>query len=70
MKRLGAGALILVVVGVIAVVALIPLLLVYRSTCPEGDSQVTTYSFVLPWSEPPAECRNHQSGLDLVREQL
>jgi hypothetical protein len=68
MRTLGSAALIAVAVVVIVLVALVPLLFVYRSTCPEGEAQVTSYSFVPPWSEPPAECRAHQSGLDLVRE--
>ncbi|HEV2075924.1 MAG TPA: hypothetical protein VGR10_06765 [Thermoleophilaceae bacterium] len=66
-RRLGAGALTLVVLAVIVVVALVPLLLVYRSQCPVGGGETKSrYSIVLPWNDPPGECRQHEQGIDIV----
>ncbi len=69
-RRLGAGALTAIVLVVIVAVAAVPLVLVYKSTCREGDEQASRYSFVPPWDDPPADCRNHRRGYELVEDEL
>ena len=63
----------LVTLAVVVALISIPLVTLYQSSCREGGKRKereTRYSFVLPWKDPPAECRNHKSGLDLAREEL
>ena len=55
-------------IAVIVVIALVPLFLVYRSICGKGDDRSSEYSFVLPWNEPPPECRDSQNGFAIVRD--
>jgi hypothetical protein len=69
-RWLGASALTIVVVVVIVLVVAIPLLLVYRSGCPDNGERATRYSVVLPWNDPPEECRNHQPGYEIVVDEL
>lgn len=69
-RWLGAGALTIVVLVTILVVVAIPLLLVYRSSCPDGGDRATRYSVVLPWNDPPDECRNHERGLQVVTDAI
>jgi hypothetical protein len=64
---LGATVRLVLIVALTLALVLIPLLTIYRSTC-EGDS--TRYSLVPPWDDPPADCREHRSGLDLLREEV
>ena len=70
LRTAGAGLLTLVTVVVIVIVAAVPLLLVHRSTCREAGEQVQIYSFVLPWDEPPQDCRDHQRGIEVVAEEI
>lgn len=64
----------LITLGVVLAVISVPLFTLYQSSCREGGGnrgkRETRYSFVPPWNDPPAECRRHRSGLDLVREQV
>ena len=58
----------MVAVLVIVAIALVPLFLVYKSTCGRGDDRRTEYSLVLPWNDPPADCRSNESGFDVVKD--
>jgi hypothetical protein len=69
-RRLGTGALTAIVVAVIVVVAAVPLLVVYKSTCDGRGETETRYSFVPPWDDPPADCQNHRRGFELLRDEL
>lgn len=69
-RWLGAGALVAVAIVVIVAVAAVPLVLVYQSNCPDGPSRATEYSFVLPWNDPPAECRDHRRGFEVVTDEI
>lgn len=69
-RFLGAGVLTIVTIVLIVVVAAVPLLFVYRSSCPEGDGRSTSYSFVAPWNDPPSRCSNHQRGFEVVRDEV
>ncbi len=65
---MGSGALIAIVLVVIVVIALVPLFLVYKGTCGSGQDRATEYNIVLPWNDPPADCRGTQTGFDIVKE--
>jgi hypothetical protein len=69
-RILGGGVLTLVVVVVIVLVALVPLLLIFRSTCEDRDDTETRYSFVAPWDDPPAECRDHQRAYEFLLDEV
>jgi hypothetical protein len=69
-RFIGASALTVVAVVLILVVVAVPLLLVYRSGCPDDGGLATRYSFVLPWNDPPQECRNHQQGFEVLTEEV
>ena len=69
-RILGGGALTLVVVVVIVIVALVPLVFVFRSTCEDRGETETRYSFVPPWDDPPADCRDNQRGYDFLLEEI
>ncbi len=64
----------LVTVVVVAALAAAPLFTVYRSSCREGEGRradtAKRYSVVLPWNEPPKECRNHMNGYEILTDAL
>ena len=64
----------LVTVVVVAALAAAPLFTVYRSSCREGEGRraqnAKRYSFVLPWNDPPEECRSHMNGYAILRDAL
>lgn len=64
----------LVTIVVVAALAAAPLFTVYRSSCREGEGRraqtANRYSFVLPWNEPPKECRNHKNGFEILTNAL
>ena len=68
--RMLSGTLIRIVIffAIIAALIAVPLITVYKSRCRENRKDRTRYSFVLPWDDPPKECRRHQSGLEIVRD--
>ena len=57
----------LVLVGALI---LTPLTLVYRSKCVEDGKRVDSWSFVAPWNDPPSDCRNHESGFDVLKDEV
>ena len=62
----------LVILSLILALVVLPLVSVYRSTCPSARGGThREYSFVAPFGgDPPADCRNHKSGLTIVREAI
>jgi hypothetical protein len=56
----------------ILIVALVmaPLFLVYRSKCIEDGERVDSWSLVAPWDDPPSDCRRHQNGLEVLKDEL
>jgi hypothetical protein len=56
----------------ILIVALVmaPLFLVYRSKCIEDGEHVDSWSLVAPWDDPPSDCRRHQNGLEVLKDEL
>jgi hypothetical protein len=55
---------------VIVALILAPLSLVYRSECREDGKRVDSWSFVAPWDDPPSDCRNHESGFDVLKDEV
>ncbi len=64
---LGTLARLAAILAVLAALIAVPLVTVHRSKCERGT---TRYSFVPPWEDPPAECRDHQSGLEMIQSEL
>jgi hypothetical protein len=63
----GASVLTLIVVVLVVVAVAVPLFTVYRSTC-EGRER--SWSFVAPWDDPPADCRNHMNGFEILKDEV
>jgi len=55
---------------VIAALAAVPLLVVYRSQCVEDGKRVDSWSVVAPWDDPPSDCRDHESGFEVLRDEV
>ncbi|MEX2195110.1 MAG: hypothetical protein WD844_07470 [Thermoleophilaceae bacterium] len=71
-RGVAGGAIVrtLLLLALIVAVAAIPLLVVYRSECPGDDGPRTRWSFVAPFSDPPGDCRGHQSGVEVVLDEV
>ena len=67
---LGTGMRLIVFFAVIAALAVAPLFLVYRSKCVENGERVDSWSFVAPWDDPPSDCRHHQNGFEVLKDEL
>ena len=64
---LGTGWRLVLFLVLLAAVVALPLISIQQSRCPgEGVS----YSIVAPWDDPPAECRDHKTGLKLILEEI
>ena len=50
--------------------SLAPLFLVYRSKCVEDGKRVDSWSLVAPWDDPPSDCRRHQNGFEVLKDEL
>ena len=55
---------------VIGALVISPLFLVYRSKCLENGERVDSWSFVAPWDDPPSDCRHHQNGFEILKDEL
>ena len=66
----GAGWRMVVFLAVIGVLAVAPLFLVYRSKCVEDGKRVDSWSLVAPWDDPPSDCRGHQNGFEVLRDEV
>ena len=67
---LGAGWRMVIFLIVIAALVVAPLFVVYRSRCLENGERVDSWSFVAPWDDPPSDCRHHQNGFEVIRDEL
>ena len=67
---LGAGVRLVIFFAIIAALAAAPLFLVYRSKCVEDGKRVDSWSLVAPWDDPPSDCRRHQNGFDVLRDEV
>lgn len=68
--QISAAVQFLVILIIVAAVVGVPLASVYRSTCGEGRGE-REYSVVVPFvGEKPEGCRDHRSGLTLLREEV
>ncbi len=66
---IGTGIRVALFLLVIAVLVIAPLFLVYRSKCVEDGKRVDSWSLVAPWDDPPSECRRHESGFEVLRDE-
>jgi hypothetical protein len=55
------------ILAVVAALVAVPLVTIHRSRCERAQVR---YSFVPPWDDPPAECRGHESGFEILRSEL
>ena len=67
---LGAGWRMILFVVIIAALVASPLFVVYRSKCVENGKRVDSWSFVAPWDDPPSDCRRHQNGFEVLKDEL
>jgi hypothetical protein len=67
---LGAGWRLIVFLVVIAALLVAPLFVVYRSKCVENGKRVDSWDFVAPWDDPPSDCRRHQSGFEVLKDEV
>ena len=67
---LGAGWRMILFLAVIAALVVSPLFLVYRSKCLEDGQRVDSWSLVAPWDDPPSDCRRHQNGFEVLKDEL
>ena len=59
-----------IVLVLIAAVIVGPLFLVYRSKCKEDGKRVDSWSLVAPWDDPPSDCRRHENGFEVLKEEI
>ena len=56
--------------AIIAALLVSPLFLVYRSECRDEGKRVDEWSFVAPWDDPPSDCRGHQNGFEVLKDEV
>ena len=66
----GAGVRLVIFFVLIAALAIAPLFLVYRSKCVEDGKRVDSWSLVMPWDDPPSDCRRHQNGFEVLKDEV
>lgn len=66
----GAGWRMVLFLAIIAALIAAPLFVVYRSKCVEEGKRVDSWSLVAPWDDPPGACRGHQSGFEVLRDEV
>ena len=66
----GAGWRMILMLAVIAALAVSPLFLVYRSKCVEDGKRVDEWSLVAPGDDPPSDCRRHQNGFEVLKDEV
>ena len=66
----GAGWRMILMFAVIAALAVSPLFLVYRSKCVEDGKRQDSWSLVAPWDDPPSDCRGHQNGFEVLKDEV
>jgi hypothetical protein len=57
---------VLLVAGIVALIVLLPLTFISRSTCREGGGNQTRWSIALPGADPPSGCQKRESGFELI----
>ena len=66
----GTGWRMIFMFAAIAAVAVGPLFLVYRSKCVEDGRPQDSWALVAPWDDPPSDCRGHQTGFEVLRDEV
>lgn len=66
----GTGFRLVLFLVVIVALVIAPLFLVYRSKCIEDGKRVDSWNLVAPWDDPPSDCRRHQNGFEVLRDEV
>lgn len=66
----GTGLRLVLLLVVIAAIILGPLFLIYRSKCVEDGKRVDSWSLVAPWDDPPSDCRGHENGFEVLKDEI
>jgi hypothetical protein len=66
----GTGVRLVLFLLAIAALACAPLFLVYRSKCVEAGKRVDSWNLVAPWDDPPADCRRHRNGFEVLKDEV
>ena len=66
----GTGWRMILMLLLIAPLIVAPLFLVYRSKCIENGERVDSWSIVAPWDDPPSDCRGHQTGFEVLKDEV
>ena len=65
-RQAGTAGRLLVALLIFVTVVTAPLLMIYRSSCPQRGIERQRWSFVPPGGDKPEGCRDHQSGLQVL----
>jgi hypothetical protein len=66
----GTSVRLMVFLAIAVALISVPLLIVYRSDCREDGGRENRWTFVAPWDDPPSECRNHDNGFQVIRDEV
>ena len=66
----GAGWRLILMLAVIAALIVSPLFVVYRSKCLDEGERVDEWALVAPWDDPPSDCRRHQNGFEVLKDEV
>ena len=67
---MGTGFRLAIFLALIVALVVAPLFLVYRSKCVEDGKRVDSWSLVAPWNDPPSDCRRHQNGFEVLKDEV
>ncbi len=67
---MGTALRLVLVLVLIAAVIIAPLFLIYRSKCTEDGKRVDSWSLVAPWDDPPSDCRRHENGFEVLKDEV
>ena len=67
---LGTGFRLAIFLVLIAALVVAPLFLIYRSKCVEDGRRVDSWSLVAPWDDPSSDCRRHQNGFEVLKDEV
>ena len=67
---MGTALRLVIVLVLIAAVIVAPLFLVYRSKCVEDGKRVDSWALVAPWDDPPSDCRGHENGFEVLKDEV
>ena len=60
----------ILILALIAPFVVAPLFVVYRSSCVDEGKRVDEWSVVAPWDDPASDCRDHETGFEVLRDEV